>query len=318
MKLLSNAQIPAGGSPLEVLDNIARLRLELEAAEKEFSDAKQRNEKESKAKEDSGIMDVLFDIWKGITNIFELLKVAFYFKMAYKFFNEIDGDRRQTGAVKSLIGKVEGVLAKHHFSSLEDTIVPCPDGFRGDFPAYVEVLKKQYTECSQLTLETLKLLITHTKSFNSDRIFRRQKLTLPPPYVGLRKKIDLWTKESTAFIDGTNQRQRLGVMFSDKSVIVPAMHNAVQTQEKTFDQDPSFFRKESDKALVLLDESSKMYNGLDKADQRESQHCALTIAEMAMLCAHCTEYLASLYMRIETASVTSGNISQALLRLNQK
>ena len=42
----------------------------------------------------------------------------------------------------------------------------------------------------------------------------------------------------------------------------------------------------------------------------------MTLAEMAMLCAHCTEYLATLYMRIETASVTAGNISQAILKLD--
>ena len=300
MKFLDENHLPEGSTSVDALDKIALMRAEM------------------RAEKESGFIDTIITVYAAVVNVFNIVKVCLYFRQAYEWFNNIDGDRRQTGAVKTLIRQAEGVLSKRHFTDIEDLLVPCPDGFRGNFPAYVEILKQQYAECSVLALETLKVMESATKSYNSDRVFRRQKMALPPAFIGLRKKVEVWTKDSSAFVKGVNQRQRLGAMFETKAEISSTLYNAVQSQEKTFDLEPKDFKSRSEKVVSLLDEASKIFNKSTDQDKREYKECTITLAEMAMLCAHCTEYLATLYMRIETASVTAGNISQSILKLDGK
>lgn len=222
-----------------------------------------------------------------------------------------DGSNKTSDAVESLIKKTSSKLEHFNFLAHEDTLLPCPDGFKGEFFTYVETLNNHNAIVLSQALGALTDFNTYLASFIGDKASKIALKDNKRHYEELKKLREQQTKELESFFtSGTNQRQTLGKMFDNKTQIIESAKVAVNGWNFIKKTDPRDIQAQCQmivKRLNLVIDECQSGKNTDVSKQ-----AVVNLADGSYELGRQVEHLALYMARNEIASVTSGNILERL------
>lgn len=222
-----------------------------------------------------------------------------------------DGNNKNDSAVQNLINKSGSKIERMNFLAHQDTLVPCPDGFKGEFFDYTQMLKEHNVVVVTQALKALEDFNTYLASFVGDK---NSKLALKDNknyYESLKKVREDQVKQiETFFTSGTNQRQSIEKMFDNKIQILESAKTAVSSWKEMKKIDP---RDIQARCKMIVERLNIVIKDCQSAkDMEVSKQAIVNLADGAYELGRQVEHLGLYIVRNEIASVTSGNILERL------
>lgn len=255
---------------------------------------------------------MVFD--KFIKFIQTLASVSSNMVSYWLFFKLADNSNNTIKAIVGNVAALKQKLDKNHYMSISDTLLPCPNGFNGNYPGYVELLSQEGKSIFDTGLkqaDEFQKLITEYINNKSSRIsVRDYTRTLDE----VRKNR---INQDKAFLDyfntGNNQRQRLDKMFESKKDMVPAMNVVVESYKHVLKYDPKTLHARSCEIAKRLDMVIAIQRKATKEQAEETKVAFCALAEYALEVARQFEHMGKYMIRVEMAAVSASNICSKLL-----
>ena len=253
-----------------------------------------------------------FDVGSTLKSFSSVLNDGFTNLIFFvKNLTVVDGNNKTAERIAGQISSMEKKLASMKFVSQANMLLPCPDGFKGDFQGYVASLEATRVSLVTTAFTSLEEFNTYLAAFLGDK---NSKISLKDDgrkYKALKDQREAEKKLfESYFTSGVNQRQTMEKMFATKAEIIPTAKMSVTNWKalKQINLNDVKWRCDSisAKLQVVMDMAS------NKKDSDVSKQALLNLAEGSYEIARQVEHLALFMARCEIASVTTGNIFERL------
>lgn len=203
---------------------------------------------------------------------------------------------------------------KFNFVVHADTLVPIPDGFKGNWLAYTTTLQANRQVLITQALNSLEDFNTYLASFIGDK---NSKIALQDKGKEFKQLQKLREDQEKAFYQffssGNQQRAKLSMVFDSKSEIASAADTSIQNWKTVSQVSLKEIHERCNEVARKMERVINMVSG--SKDIQVSKQALLNLSEGGYEVARQIEHLAKYVARSEMTMVISGNQIDRLVSL---
>lgn len=227
--------------------------------------------------------------------------------------SNIDKGRKEVSDSNNWISKLESRKNMVNFVAMRDLIVPIPEGFKGDFPAYAAMLTDLRAPSFKACNDFLSQFQTYASLFVSDKATKLSNKSLENDFKAIRKLRGAnEAKVQSFFGGGQAQRGKIGELFESPHDLIPALKQTVANWDAVLRGD----QLKTVKAYAeTLTSTLKLVEEIQNSGENTviSKAAILNLAQGAREAAEEIEAVGKFFVRSEIASVSAGHIAERLV-----
>ena len=268
---------------------------------------------ESNGKAGFNVEAVFFLVENFLKFVQTMFVITYNMVMYWANFKMADFNNATVTKVQGDINNLKKRLERDSYLSMSGVLVPCPDGFNGDFPGYVNTLSASSASVFDTAFkmsDELQLIVTEFVNNKSSRLSVREYTIT----VEKARKVREEQEKSflTNFSTGSNQRLRFDKMFETKQEVIPTMEKTVKLYKEVSKYNPETIKARVNELSKRIEMVLEIQKKASKEERVASKAAFLAIAEYTLEVARQMEHIGKFMVRTEMAFVASSNMAQRL------
>lgn len=228
-------------------------------------------------------------------------------------FKMADFNNATVRNVEKKIDKMKERIEKDSYLSMSGVLVPCPDGFNGNFPQYVDTLMANSATVFDNAFrmaDDLQVIVTEFTNSKSARLAVRDYSKMIDTARKVRESQEKMFLDN--FSTGSNQRLRFDKMFEMKTDVVPTLNKTVDLYKYVNKYSVDAIKARAAELAKRIDVLIAIQKKASKEEMRDSKVAFLGISEYTLEVARQLEHVGKFMVRAEMAFVVTSNLSERM------